>query len=69
MDPILVIALCSGIGVAALLLGILIGFLVRKAIAKRKLGTAEERAKQIEADSKMKAEMEANKTYSRSEML
>ena len=62
MDPILVIALCSGIGVAALLLGILIGFLVRKAIAKRKLGTAEERAKQIEADSKMKAEMEANKT-------
>ena len=62
MDPILVIALCSGIGVAALLLGILIGFLVRKAIAKRKLGTAEERAKQIEADSRMKAEMEANKT-------
>ncbi len=62
MDPILVVALCSGIGVAALLLGILIGFLVRKAIAKRKLGTAEERAKQIEADSKMKAEMEANKT-------
>ncbi len=62
MDPILVIALCSGIGVAALLLGILIGFLVRKAIAKRKLGTAEERAKQIEADSKIKAEAEANKT-------
>ncbi|MBR3965412.1 MAG: ribonuclease Y [Clostridia bacterium] len=62
MDPILVIALCSGIGVAALLLGILIGFFVRKAIAKRKLGTAEERAKQIEADSRMKAEMEANKT-------
>ena len=61
MDPILVIVLCVSIGLVALALGILIGVITRKRIGERKIGTAEERAKKIEADAKLKSEMEANR--------
>ena len=57
MDVILVIVLCVSIGLVALALGILIGIITRKRIGERKIGTAEERAKKIEADAKLKSEM------------
>jgi hypothetical protein len=46
------IIICVAVGIVALALGIVIGILIRRSIAEKKLGIAEERAKKIEADAK-----------------
>ena len=55
------IIICVAVGIVALALGIVVGILIRRSIAEKKLGIAEERAKKIEADAKVAAEAEANK--------
>ena len=57
---IAVIAAAAGllIGVAA---GIFIGILIRKRVAEKKIGSAEEAAKKIEADAKLTATYETNR--------
>ena len=60
MDLIEII-ICVAVGIVMLGLGILFGILIRRSIAEKKLGIAEERAKKIEADAKVTAEAEANK--------
>ena len=55
------IIICVAVGVVGIALGIVIGILIRRSIAEKKLGIAEERAKKIEADAKVAAEAEANK--------
>ena len=55
------IIICVAVGVVMLGLGILFGILIRRSIAEKKLGVAEERAKKIENDAKVTAEAEANK--------
>ena len=53
MDPIL--ALCLGIG-GGLLVGIVVGFIIRKQVAERRLGSAEEQAKAILEEALRNAE-------------
>ena len=55
------IIICVGVGVAALAVGIVLGILLRRSVAEKKLGIAEERAKKIEADAKVQAEADTNK--------
>lgn len=55
------ILICVAVGVVCLAAGIVVGILIRKSIAEKKLGIAEERAKKIEADAKIQAEAETNK--------
>ena len=55
------IIICVAVGIVMLGLGILFGILIRRSIAEKKLGIAEERAKKIEADAKVQAEADANK--------
>ncbi len=57
---IAVIAAAAGllIGIAA---GVFIGILIRKRVAEKKLGSAEEAAKKIEADAKLTATYETNR--------
>ena len=49
-------ALLAGLGI-----GIFIGIMIRKRIAEKKIGSAEEAAKKIEADAKMAATYETNR--------
>ena len=55
------IIICVAVGIVMLGLGILLGVLIRRSIAEKKLGVAEERAKKIEADAKVAAEAESSK--------
>lgn len=55
------ILICVAIGLVCLALGLLLGVLIRRSIAEKKLGVAEERAKKIEEDAKVKAEADASK--------
>ena len=54
------IIICVAVGIVMLGLGILFGFLIRRSIAEKKLGVAEERAKKIESDAKVAAEVAAS---------
>ena len=58
---LLEIIVCVAVGIVMLGLGILFGVLLRRSVAEKKLGVAEERAKKIEADAKVTAEAESNK--------
>ena len=58
---LLEIIVCVAVGIVMLALGILFGVLLRRSVAEKKLGVAEERAKKIEADAKVTAEAESNK--------
>ena len=51
-----VVALIVGVG-----LGILFGILIRKRVAEKKIGSAEEEAEKIKADAKMAATYETNR--------
>ena len=55
------ILICVAVGIVGIAAGIVVGILVRKSIAEKKLGIAEERAKKIEADAKIQAEADTNK--------
>ena len=55
------ILICVAVGIIGIAAGIVVGILVRKSIAEKKLGIAEERAKKIEADAKIQAEADTNK--------
>ena len=55
------ILICVAVGIVGIAAGIVVGILIRKSIAEKKLGIAEERAKKIEADAKIQAEAETNK--------
>ena len=55
------IIICVAAGIVGITLGIVIGILIRRSIAEKKLGVAEERAKKIEADAKVQAEADTNK--------
>ena len=55
------ILICVAVGIVCIAAGIVVGILIRKSIAEKKLGIAEERAKKIEADAKIQAEAETNK--------
>ena len=55
------ILICVAVGIVSIAVGIVIGILIRKSIAEKKLGIAEERAKKIEADAKIQAEADTNK--------
>ena len=55
------IIICVAVGIVMLGLGILLGVLIRRSVAEKKLGVAEERAKKIEADAKVAAEAESSK--------
>jgi ribonuclease Y len=55
------IIICVAVGIVGITLGIVIGILIRRSIAEKKLGVAEERAKKIEADAKVQAEADTNK--------
>ena len=55
------IIICVAVGIVMLGLGILLGVLIRRSIAEKKLGVAEERAKKIEADATVAAEAESSK--------
>ena len=49
------ILICVAVGIVALAAGIVIGIILRRSVAEKKLGIAEERAKKIEADAKIQA--------------
>ena len=55
------ILICVAVGIVGIAAGIVVGILIRKSIAEKKLGIAEERAKKIEADAKIQAEADTNK--------
>ena len=55
------ILICVAVGIVGIAAGIVVGILIRKSIAEKKLGVAEERAKKIEADAKIQAEADTNK--------
>ena len=55
------ILICVAVGIVCIAAGIVVGILIRKSIAEKKLGIAEERAKKIEADAKIQAEADTNK--------
>ena len=55
------ILICVAVGIVGIAVGIVVGILVRKSIAEKKLGVAEERAKKIEADAMIQAEAETSK--------
>ncbi|MCQ2354948.1 MAG: ribonuclease Y [Clostridia bacterium] len=52
---------CAGGLIVGALIGIFVGILIRKGIAEKKLGIAEERAKKIESDAKVQAAVESKK--------
>ena len=55
------ILICVAAGIVGIAVGIVVGILVRKSLAEKKLGVAEERAKKIEADAMIQAEAETSK--------
>ena len=55
------ILICVAAGIVGIAVGIVVGILVRKSIAEKKLGVAEERAKKIESDAMIQAEAETSK--------
>ena len=55
------ILICVAVGIVGIAVGIVVGILVRKSIAEKKLGVAEERAKKIESDAMIQAEAETSK--------
>ena len=62
MDDLVKTVLFIAAGLAAgIAVGIFIGILIRKGIAEKKLGVAEERAKKIESDAKVQAAVESKR--------
>ncbi len=61
MDPIFAIIIACVVGAVCLGVGILLGVLIRRGIAEKKLGVAEERAKKIESEAKIQAALDTKK--------
>ncbi len=56
-----ILIFCAGGLICGAVIGIFVGIAIRKKTAEKVLGVAEERAKKIEEDAKVKAEIESNR--------